>query len=158
MTTALLALGMPLAGCASTASTSSTSSTSSVASTAAASASPAGKTWIVDTSGWWVPSDPTGCGTDTVTCTMAADKVRAYRKGNTLFNVFVHGDTITLLCKAPTPAAIRNSVKTESVYWYYATFKDQHYWVPDIYVTKDAVDVMAQGVPDCPSDTPGING
>jgi hypothetical protein len=147
---ATLAVGLALAACS--------SGSSGPASTPSSSGSAGGKSWVVDTSGWWVPSDPTGCGTDTVTCTMAADKVRAYRKGNTLFNVFVHGDTITLLCKAPTPAAIRNSVKTESKYWYYAAFKDQHYWVPDVYVTKDAVDAMAQGVTDCPSDTPGING
>jgi hypothetical protein len=121
---------------------------------------PAAKEWVVDTSGWWVPEDPSGCLDQTVDCLMAAQKARVFKKGNTVFNVMTHGDTITLECKAPTPAPIRNSVETYSKYWYHAQVGDQMFWVPDVYVVKDdaAVAAMAEGVPDCTSSTPGING
>lgn len=117
-----------------------------------------GKEWIVDTSGWWVPEDPTGCLTETTTCPMSAWPSREYKNGQVAANVFRHGDTLTLFCKAPTPIAIRNSLKTESVYWYYSQQADNIWWIPDIYVTKDDVTGMAEDVPDCPSNTPGING
>ena len=116
------------------------------------------KQWTVDTSGWWVPDDPTGCLNETVNCPMSAWPVREYYKGGIAVDVFKHGDTLTLYCKAPTPVAIRNSLQTESVYWYYAEQGGNTWWVPDIYVTKDDVQGMAAGVPDCPSNTPGING
>lgn len=116
------------------------------------------KAWMVDTSGWWVPDDPTGCLDETETCQQHAWPVREYYKGGAVAGVFVHGDEIQLECKALTPEAIRNAVTTESKYWYYASFGDEHWWVPDIYVTKDDVDGMAEGVPDCSSDTPGVNG
>lgn len=118
----------------------------------------AAKQWTVDTSGWWVPDDPTGCLNETVNCPMSAWPVREYYKGGIAVDVFKHGDELTLYCKAPTPVAIRNSLQTESVYWYYAEQGGNTWWVPDIYVTKDDVQGMADGVPDCPSNTPGING
>lgn len=135
----------------------SSSASSSTQSPAAYSPVPA-KQWTVDTSGWWVPDDPTGCLTETTTCPMSAWPTREYKKGQVAANVFRHGDTLTLYCKAPTPIAIRNSLKTESVYWYYAQQGSNVWWVPDIYVTKDDTKGMAEGVPDCPSNTPGING
>jgi hypothetical protein len=118
----------------------------------------AAKEWRVDTSGWWVPEDPTGCLNETTTCPMSAWPTREYKTGQVAANVFREGDTLTLYCKAPTPIPIRNSVKTEAVYWYYAQEGDNVWWIPDIYVTKDGTAAMAEGVPDCPSNTPGING
>lgn len=115
------------------------------------------KVWTVDTSGWWVPDDPTGCLNETVTCPMSAWPYREYGP-DIAVNVFRHGETINLHCKAPTPDAIRNPLKFESVNWFYADYNGTFYWVPDIYVTKDDVEGMAEGVPDCPSNTPGING
>lgn len=146
---------LALAGCGSTTDTAATGSPSSASSSA-----PAGKAWTVDTSGWWVPSDPTGCLQETTTCPMTVWKSRLYKAGNEILNLMRHGDPITLVCKAPTPAPIRNSVKTESVYWYYSIYKGAYYWIPDIYVTRTPQQVtsMADGVPDCPSDTPGVSG
>ena len=118
----------------------------------------AAKEWTVDTSGWWVPEDPTGCLNETTTCPMSAWPTREYKEGQIAINVFRHGDTLTLFCKAPTPVAIRNSIETEAVYWYYAQEGDNYWWIPDIYVTKDDTAGMAEGVPDCPSNTPGVNG
>jgi hypothetical protein len=115
------------------------------------------KQWTVDTSGWWVPDDPTGCLNETVTCPMSAWPYREYGP-DIAVNVFRHGETINLHCKAPTPDAIRNPLKFESVHWFYADYNGTFYWVPDIYVTKDDVEGIADGVPDCPSNTPGING
>lgn len=116
------------------------------------------KEWIVDTSGWWLPEDPSGCLNETTSCVQAAWPVREYYKGGVVLNAFTHGETLSLYCKAPTPQAIRNSLLTESVYWYYADHEGTKWWVPDIYVTLDDVDGMAAGVPDCPSNTPGVNG
>ena len=120
------------------------------------------KDWVVDTSGWWVPEDPSGCLDETTECMMAAWPVRERYRSTTgdgiILDAFKHGDTISLYCKGPTPEAIRNSRLTESVYWYYADYNGTKYWVPDIYVTLDDVDGMADGVPDCPSNTPGVNG
>lgn len=118
----------------------------------------AAKEWTVDTSGWWVPEDPTGCLNETTTCPMSAWPTREYKEGQIAINVFRHGDPLTLFCKAPTPVAIRNSIETEAVYWYYAQQGDNYWWIPDVYVTKDDTAAMAEGVPDCPSNTPGING
>lgn len=118
------------------------------------------KEWTVDSSGWWVPQDPTGCLSETTQCQMAAAKTRAYKKGNIVLNVMTHGDSITLECKAPTPTQLRNSLKTYSKFWYYAQVKDAHWWVPDIYVVKDdaAVQKMAEGVKGCAANVPGVNG
>lgn len=116
------------------------------------------KEWIVDTSGWWLPEDPSGCLNETTSCVQAAWPVREYFKGGVVLNAFAHGETLSLYCKAPTPEAIRNSMLTESVYWYYADHQGTKWWVPDIYVTRDDVTGMADGVPDCPSNTPGVNG
>lgn len=145
-----------LAGCGS----STGIATASPSSTSPSSSAAAGKAWVVDTSGWWVPSDPNGCLQETTTCPMTVWKSRLYKSGNEILNLMRHGDPITLVCKAPTPAPIRNSVKTESVFWYYSGYKGAHYWIPDVYVTKTPAQVtaMAQGVPDCASDTPGVSG
>lgn len=116
-----------------------------------------GKEWTVDASGWWVPEDPTGCGQETTTCHINLWPTRAY-KGSSVPNAVVHGQKITLYCKAPTPAVIRSAVKTQAEYWYYSDVDGKRMWVPDIYVTKDNLTGMAEGVPDCPSNTPGING
>lgn len=118
------------------------------------------KEWTVDSSGWWVPSDPVGCLTQTVECQMAAAKTRAYKKGNIVMNVVTHGDVILLECKAPAPAPIFNSIETYTKYWYYTKVGDAHWWMPDIYVARDdaAVADMAAGVPDCAADVPGVNG
>lgn len=115
------------------------------------------KAWTVDSSGWWVPEDPTGCLNQTTTCMMNVWPTRAY-KGASIQNAVQTGATIQLVCKAPTPAPMQNSVKTQSQYWYYSNVAGTYYWVPDIYVTKDNTAGMAAGVPDCPSNTPGING
>lgn len=115
------------------------------------------KQWTVDTSGWWVPDDPTGCLNETVTCPMSAWPYREYGP-DIAVNVFRHDETLNLYCKAPTPDAIRNPLRFESVHWFYADYNGTFYWVPDIYVTKDDVEGIADGVPDCPSNTPGING
>lgn len=125
-----------------------------------AAGNPAPKEWSVDSSGWWVPSDPVGCLTQTVECQMAAAKTRAYKKGNIVMNVMTHGDVILLECKAPAPAPIFNSIETYTKYWYYTDVAGAHWWVPDVYVAKDdaAVADMARGVPDCPANTPGVNG
>lgn len=143
-------LAVALVGCSSSAS-------QSAPSDAPFTPTPA-KTWVVDTSGWWVPEDPTGCLTETTTCPMSAWPTREYRKGQVAANVMRHGDELTLYCKAPTPTAIRNSLKVESVHWFYAQQGGEYWWIPDIYVTKDDVDEMAEGVPDCASNTPGLNG
>lgn len=115
-----------------------------------------GKNWTVDSSGYWVPGDPQGCGTETVTCKMNAFTTRVYK--NAIPNVFLTGSQVLLQCKAPTPAAIRSSVKTESKYWYYLSFEGKDYWVPDIFLTRDDIAGIAEGVPDCSSNTPGISG
>lgn len=134
--------------------------TSSSASPASPSPSPTAKTWVVDTSGWWVPDDPTGCLQETVTCKTSVWKTRAYEKGNFEYNLIQHGEEVTLLCKAPTPVPLRNSVKTEAVNAYYIQWQGKNYWIPDVYMVKDdaAVAAMAADVPDCTSDTPGVNG
>lgn len=136
----------------------SSSGTSATPTSPAAASGPV--SWTVDTSGWWVPDDPTGCLQETVTCHTSAWKTRALVKGNTVINIIQHGEKITLLCKAPVPSPIRNSLKTEGVWAYYIEWQGENYWMPDIYVAKDdaAVQAMAQGVPDCASNTPGING
>ncbi len=127
-----------------------------------ASASPtaaAGKEWKADTGGWWVPQDPTGCLNETVNCVMVAWSKRRYG-GETPQNAFQHGETITLLCKAATPDPIRSAIKTYSRYWFYTDIKGKKWWVPDIYAAKDdaQIEEMADGVPDCTADTPGVDG
>lgn len=117
-----------------------------------------GKTWAVDSSGWWVPGDPTGCLAETTTCKMNAWPTRAYVKGGSIPNLLVHGTQVELLCAAPTPASIRSAIKTESVNWFLTKYDGKTYWLPDIYATKTDVNGMAQNVPVCPSTTPGING
>lgn len=163
----LAASAIALSSCATT-SSSADSTTVSSAPLPSASAVPSasattagaesGKPWLVDTSGWWVPEDPAGCLTETTTCPMTVWKTREYKKGNMVINLVRHGETVTLLCKAPTPVPIRNSKMVESTYVYYIEYKGQNYWAPDVYFTLDDIDGMADGVPDCTSDTPGING
>lgn len=158
--TVLLAIGIATLATACSSETGGAAATSespAAASSEAAFALAPAKEWTVDTSGWWVPDDPTGCLNETTTCTMSAWPYRQYG-GDIASNIMTHGDTISLYCKAPTPAAIRNPIKTESVYWYYADYQGTAYWIPDVYVTKDDITGMAAGVPDCPSNTPGING
>ncbi|HQR78702.1 MAG TPA: hypothetical protein PLT68_00625 [Actinomycetota bacterium] len=116
-----------------------------------------GKTWSVDTAGWWVPDDPTGCGTETTTCRINAWPTRAY-EGHSIPGPVQHGDEVTVLCYAPTPAAIRNALAIDSKNWVYTEFEGKDYWFADIYITKDNLDGLIEGVPACPSDTPGING
>lgn len=116
-----------------------------------------GKAWAVDTAGWWVPDDPTGCGTETTTCRINAWPTRAY-EGHSIPGPVQHGDEVTVLCYAPTPAAIRNALATDSKNWVYTQFEGENYWFADIYITKDDLDGLIQDVPACPSDTPGING
>lgn len=146
------AVALLMAGCSS-------SGISAGASASPTQASAVGKQWKGDSSGWWVPTDPTGCLNETVSCVMVAWSKRRYG-GETPQNAFKHGETITLLCKASTPAPIRNSVKTYSRYWFYSDINGKKWWVPDIYAAKDdaQIDEMAAGVPDCTADTPGIDG
>lgn len=143
-----------------TAAASGTSSASASVSPAATSGGGVGKDYVVDSSGWWVPQDPLGCLTETTQCQMAAAKTRAYKKGNIVLNVVTHGQTIQLICKAPAPAQLFNSINTYGKYWYYTEIEGKNWWMPDIYVAKDDAGVlaMAEGVPDCPPDTPGVNG
>lgn len=148
----------PLAACSSDTSATAEESVTTAPASDAPFTPVAAKQWTVDTSGWWVPEDPTGCLTETTTCPMSAWPTREYKVGQVAVNVFREGDTLTLYCKAPTPIPIRNSVKTEAVYWYYAEQGGNTWWIPDIYVTKADTAGMAEGVPDCPSNTPGING
>lgn len=116
-----------------------------------------GKAWSVDTAGWWVPDDPTGCGTETTTCRINAWPTRAY-EGHSIPGPVQHGDEVTVLCYAPTPAAIRNALALDSKNWVYTEFEGKNFWFADIYITKDDLDGLIEGVPACPSDTPGVDG
>lgn len=150
-----MALAATLAACGST-----SDPAPATTDAAAPASSPAVVTWKVDTSGWWVPEDPTGCLQETVTCYTSVWKTREYKKGNLIFNLIQHGEEVTLICKAPTPVPLRNSLKTESVSTYYIEFEGKNYWLPDVYAAKDDAQVQEMGadVPTCDSDTPGVNG
>lgn len=115
-----------------------------------------GKQWTVDTSGWWVPDDPTGCDL-TVVCDMNAWPTRGYEQRSKIA-IVRHGDKVTVLCQAPSPAAIRNDLAIDSKNWVYAKAGDQYYWFADIHLTRDDLDGLVKGVPECPSNTPGIDG
>ena len=115
-----------------------------------------GKTWAVDTSGWWVPDDPTGCDMTTV-CDMNGWPTRGY-EGHSVLAVVRDGDEISVLCQAPTPAAIRNDLAIDSENWVFARVGDEYYWFADIYITGTDLKGLVKGVPDCPSNTPGIDG
>lgn len=166
MRTAILVVpvaAIGLFGCSASDSAENAASSSNAVASGSAAASgqgSSGKDYVVDSSGWWVPQDPLGCLTETTQCQMAAAKTRAYKKGNIVLNVVTHGDVIQLKCKAPAPAQMFNSINTYGKYWYFTSIAGEDWWMPDIYVAKDdaGVTAMAEGVPDCPPDTPGING
>lgn len=144
-------------GCSSDSAASDAASPSPVAASPTSISEIQGKAWAVDTAGWWVPEDPTGCGTETTTCRINAWPKRAY-KGHSIPGPVQHGDEVTVLCYAPTPAAIRNALAIDSKNWVYTEFEGKNYWFADIYITKDNLDGLIEGVPACPSDTPGVNG
>lgn len=153
-------IAIALTGCATSASAPEASRSSPSASTAAPPVAVPdlgpGKVWTVDTSGWWVPDDPTGCDMTTV-CDMNGWPTRGY-EGHSIIGVVRHGDQIDVLCKAPTPAAIRNDLAIDSENWVYTRVGDQYYWFADIYVTGTDLNGLVKDVPECPSNTPGIDG